>query len=255
MLRINKTLGWILATTRVFLIFVLVAIHGAAVASLPDKSWKLRARVIQSFGRTLTWALGVRVTSVGQASRERAILIANHRSYADIPVLAGLSPVVFLAKAELSGWPVIGWAARKARTVFVDRHDPKSREKSRLTLRDRLSEGLSVLVFSEGTTSARGTLLPLKPGMFHEAATAQLPIQVVYVEYSKDEDAWVNDDTVSRHFYARFSRWRTQIKVVYRQELMRALSDEPQAGERMCAEATSWLHEQIRQEMGKLKEG
>ena len=253
-LSLINTLGWILATTRAMLIVFLVASHGALVAILPETRSKLRALVIQSFGRTITWALGIRITLVGAPSEEHAILISNHRSYVDIPVLAGLCPVVFLAKAELAGWPIIGWAARKARTVFVDRHDPESRERSRGTLRERLIEGFSVLVFSEGTTSARGTLLPLKSGMFYEAAAAQLPIQLVYLEYAEDEDSWINDDTIGHHFYARFSRWRTHIKVVYRPELMRADVDENQSGHRMCAEATAWLHEQIRQEVGSLRE-
>ena len=253
MLFMMKSLGWTLATIRAVLIVFLVASHGGMIALLPETSSKLRAYVIQSFGRTITWALGVRVTTFGAPSIERAIIIANHRSYSDIPVLAGLCPVVFLAKAELAGWPVIGWAARKARTVFVDRHDPKSREHSRKTLRDRLSEGLSVLVFSEGTTSARGTLLPLKPGMFHEAALAQLPIQVVYLEYSEDDDSWINDDTIADHFYARFSRWNTHIKVVYRKELMHASIDEVRPGQRMCEEATAWLHAQIKRDFGDIR--
>ena len=249
-----KPLGWTLATARALLIVCLVAFHGAVIGLLPETSSKSRAWVIQSFGRTITWALGIQITLTGTPSEARAILISNHRSYADIPVLAGLCPVVFLAKAELAGWPVIGWAARKARTVFVDRHDQESRERSRNTLRERLSEGFSVLVFCEGTTSARGTLLPLKSGMFHEAAAGNLPIQVVYLEYTEDDDSWANDDTIAQHFYARFCRSRTHIKIVYRQGLMRAHADEPQPGLRMHDEATAWLHAQIRQEVGELRE-
>lgn len=246
--------GLILATVRGVLILCLVALHGAAVALLPEQSWRARAKVIQSFGRTLTWALGIKIHREGEPSRESAILVSTHRSYADIPVLAGINPVVFLAKAELAGWPVIGWAARKARTVFVDRHDPESRERSRLTLRERLAEGLSVLVFSEGTTSERGTLLPLKPGMFHEAASANLPIQVVYLEFGEDADSWVSG-SVGEHFYVRFSRWRTYVKVVYRERLIRAQEGEDMPGKRMCAEATAWLESEITREVGEVREG
>ena len=246
-------LGWALATTRALLVVCLIASHGVMVGILPETSSRLRAWVIQSFGRTITWALGVQITLSGTPSEERAILISNHRSYVDIPVLAGLCPVVFLAKAEVAGWPIIGMAARKARTVFVDRHDQESRERSRRTLRARLAEGFSILVFCEGTTSARGTLLPLKSGMFHEAAAGDLPIQVVYLEYAEDDDSWVSDDTIAQHFYSRFCRWRTHINVVYRRGLLRARAGESQPGLRMHDEATAWLHEQIREEVGELR--
>ena len=248
-----QILGKLLAVIRLIIIFFLVPFHGFAVAILPTKSHRLRAYVIQSFGKTLTWALGVHITCVGQAARQHAILISNHRSYADIPILSGLSPVVFLAKADVAHWPLLGWAARKARTVFVDRNDPNSREQSRLELRKRLEEGLSILVFSEGTTTARGTLNPLKPGMFHEAAAAQLPIQLVYIEFAEDEDSWIDDEPVGKHFFARFSRWQTKVKVVYKEDLIYGDPQQDNPGLALCESATQWLHEQIKQEIGELK--
>ena len=245
-------LGLFLAMIRMLLIIGLVATHGALIGLLPEKRRSARAWVMQSFGRTLTWTLGIRITLVGQPSEERAILISNHRSYADIPVLAGITPVVFLAKAELAGWPVIGWAARKARTVFVDRHNPESRERSRKELGSRLEEGLSVLVFSEGTTTARGRLDPLKPGMFHEAVEAGLPLQLVYLEFSEDEDSWIGDANVAGHFFSRFSRWRSDVKVCFRDDLLN-LNQDDMTGTELCQLATAWFHEQIQLEIGEIR--
>jgi lyso-ornithine lipid O-acyltransferase len=250
---ISNIIGRLLAVIRMIIVIALVAVHGILVAMVPEKSHRIRAKVIQSFGRTLTWTLGIRVVIVGQPSPERAILISNHRSYADIPILAGLCPVVFLAKSEISSWPIIGFAARKARTVFVDRHDPKSREHSRIVLKERLKEGFSVLVFSEGTTSARGTLEPLKPGMFHEAATAQLPIQLVYIEFAEDEDSWIGDESVAHHFFNRFSRLQTVVKVVYRNEVLYADQTQNSPGHHLCNQATNWLKDQIRSELGSFR--
>ena len=242
-------IGIVLATIRMVLIIVLVALHGLIVALVPENSHRLRAKVIQSFGLSLTWVLGIKIDLVGQPAKQRAILISNHRSYADIPILAGLSPVVFLAKADVATWPIIGFAARKARTVFVDRKDPQSREKSRVTLRQRLEEGFSILVFSEGTTSARGTLAPLKPGMFHEAASAHLPIQLVYIEFAEDEDSWIGDESVSTHFFARFNRWNTHVKVVYKEELLTTEDSQDHPGQHLCEQARNWLLSQIELEL------
>lgn len=251
---IFKIFGLILAALRLIIVIILVAIHGIAVALVPENSHPLRAKCIQSFGKTLTWTLGVKLKVSGTPPERRAVIISNHRSYADIPILASLVPVVFLAKAEVAQWPVIGFAARKARTVFVDRHDPESRERSRLTLRERLKEGFSVLVFSEGTTSARGTLDPLKPGMFHEAAAAQLPLQLIYIEFSEDEDSWVGEASVGAHFFARFSRWRTEVKVVFREQLLHADLEEESPGHQLCEFTKRWLHERIIEEIGELRE-
>ncbi len=245
--------GNCLALTRMLIIILWVALHGILVALVPEKKHKLRALVIQSFGKTLTWTLGIKIEQVGQASDQKGILISNHRSYADVPVLCGISPVVFLAKADVKSWPIIGFAARKARTVFVDRKDPKSRENSRTLLRERLNEGFSVLVFSEGTTTARGTLDPLKPGMFHEAAAANLPIQLVYIEFSEDEDSWVGDAPIFGHFMARFSRWRTHVKVIYHDTLVYAQPEQDNPGLELCTMAKEWFHEQIIKEIGELR--
>lgn len=254
---LKKTFGKLLACFRLILVIGLIAFHGLWVALLPETKHRARAQAIKSFGRSLTWALGICIKQVGQPDAQAGILISNHRSYADIPVLSGISPVVFLAKAELQAWPVIGFAARKARTVFVDRQDPKSRENSRRLLKERLAEGFSVLVFSEGTTTARGTLAPLKPGMFHEAVEADLPIQLVYIEFAEDEDSWVDDHPVSHHFFDRFSRRRTEVKVLYRSGLMYPpqQEDKTHAGHALCEQAKQWFHEQIRNEIGELREG
>ena len=246
-------LGKCLALFRMLMIIFLVALHGILVALVPEKKHKLRARVIQSFGKTLTWTLGIKIKQVGQAPNQTGILISNHRSYADIPVLCGISPVVFLAKAEVKSWPIIGFAARKARTVFVDRKDPQSRENSRTLLRERLGEGFSVLVFSEGTTTERGTLDPLKPGMFHEAAAAKLPIQLVYLEFAENEDSWVDDDPLSRHFFDRFSRWHTYVTVLFHEKAIYADPNHENPGQNLCHFATEWLHEQIINEVGELR--
>ena len=246
-------LGKSLALIRMIMVIFLVTLHGILVALVPEKKHKLRANVIHSFGKTLTWTLGIKINQRGQAPKQNAILIANHRSYADIPVLCGISPVVFLAKSEVDSWPIIGFAARKARTVFVDRKDPQSREKSRSLLRNRLEDGFSVLVFSEGTTTERGTLAPLKPGMFHEAAAAQLPIQLVYIEFAKDEDPWVGDTALSSHFFNRFSRWHTFVTVLFHDQLIFADQNQESPGHNLCRFATEWLHEQIINEVGELR--
>src|SRR5689334_3577753 len=78
-------------------------------------------RVAQLWGSTLISLLGIDVSCAGELPEPGAILMANHRSYLDIPALLSLLPCVFVAKQEVTRWPLLGWAARRAETIFVRR--------------------------------------------------------------------------------------------------------------------------------------
>lgn len=224
------------AVVRGALIALSTLWHATLLAFTPARAHAFRYRVMGSWGRQLTRLMNIEVTLTGAPAAGGALLIANHRSYADIPILMGLKPCVFLSKAELRSWPIIGWAAAAARTVFVDRASPESRQASREQLRARLAEGLSVLVFAEGTTVGRGELLPLKPGMFHEAAQGALPIQLVSLELDDPEAVWVGEEPVVRNFMRVFGGGRVRARVTYRAALLRG-----DDGAALCEEARRWL--------------
>jgi len=188
--------------------------------------------------RILRWC-GIEVNVKGGALPEGCLLVANHRSYTDIPALMSTAPCTFLAKHEVKSWPVIGWGARLANTVFVDRGCKTSRREARNTLKDRLDQGMSVMVFAEGTTVPQGGLMPLKPGMFHVAAERGLPIVPVAIEYREAEDAWVGDDTFIGHFLKRFRRSKMQVDVSFG-PVIRG-SD----GEGLRAITQDWLREEL----------
>jgi 1-acyl-sn-glycerol-3-phosphate acyltransferase len=112
------------------------------------------------------------------------IYISNHTSFLDIPGLAMLIPGQFrpLAKKELLKIPVFGWIAQAA-TVIVDRSSQQSRKKSIDRLKKLLNDGLSILIFVEGTQNrSKETLQPFHDGAFRIAIDAQedlLPMVVV----------------------------------------------------------------------------
>jgi 1-acyl-sn-glycerol-3-phosphate acyltransferase len=156
-----------------------------------------------------------------------------------------LAPCTFLAKAEVARWPLIGWGARVAGTVFVDRSSPESRAASRETLKQRVHEGARILVFAEGTTTPRGEVHPLKPGMFHEAAEAGLPIQLISLEFERDEHAWVGDTPLWPHFVSVFGRRHTRAHITVHSELLRG--DDAHT---LREQAEAWLKDQANQSRG-----
>src|ERR1039458_463417 len=81
------------------------------------------------------------------------LLVSNHLSYLDVPVMASLTPAVFVAKHEIKSWPVIGWLARLAGTLFIDRDRRMDVAPVNAAVQTALDGGALVVVFPEGTSS------------------------------------------------------------------------------------------------------
>jgi 1-acyl-sn-glycerol-3-phosphate acyltransferase len=97
--------------------------------------------------RLLRKALRIRVKVEGAAlSGQPVLLVANHVSWADIVVLASLAPMVFVAKREVSNWPLIGAAARAQKVVFVDRTRRQQTPVAVAEIAQRLAEGHPVVL-------------------------------------------------------------------------------------------------------------
>lgn len=106
------------------------------------------------------------------------IYVSNHTSFLDIPGIRMIIPGQFrpLAKKELKKIPVFGWIAQAA-TIIVDRSSPESRKKSIDRLKFALKQGISILIFAEGTQNrTKETLQPFHDGAFRIAVDAQQPI-------------------------------------------------------------------------------
>lgn len=116
--------------------------------------------------------------------RDKAyIYVSNHTSFLDLPGIRMLIPGQFrpLAKKELLKIPIFGWIAQTA-TVIVDRSSGQSRKKSMDKLKQNLKEGLSILIFAEGTQNrTREILQPFHDGAFRIAIDTQQPIMPMVV--------------------------------------------------------------------------
>ena len=111
------------------------------------------------------------------------IYVSNHTSFLDIPGLTMLLPGQFrpLAKKELLKIPVFGWIAQTA-AIIVDRSSPESRKKSIDRLKTFLKNGISILIFAEGTQNRTKNLLqPFHDGAFRIAIDTQQPILPIVV--------------------------------------------------------------------------
>ncbi|MEZ5774899.1 MAG: lysophospholipid acyltransferase family protein [Hyphomicrobiaceae bacterium] len=115
------------------------------------------------YHRRVCRLLGIRIRVTGQLQAGRPLLVvANHVSWLDIPVMSTLGPVSFIAKREVGTWPFIGWLARLQRTAFVDRDRRSAARDQAGEIARRLAAGDTMILFPEGTTGDGNRLLPFK---------------------------------------------------------------------------------------------
>lgn len=125
------------------------------------------------FHRVLMRLFNVRVIERGKPPGDAATLVvANHVSWLDIPVIGSLHPLSFIAKSEIEGWPVVGLFARLQRSVFIDRQRRKATAEVNDALAHRLVKGEVIVLFAEGTTSDGNRLLPFRSSLVGAAQTA-----------------------------------------------------------------------------------
>ncbi len=119
---------------------------------------------------------------------ERGVLISNHLSYVDIVLFASIRPCVFVSKAEIESWPLLGWMTTMAGTVYVRRGRGGSAKEAGSGMRAAADAGLPVVFFPEGTTSSGETILKFHSGLLTEALAAEQPVTAAYLRYSMAEE-------------------------------------------------------------------
>lgn len=122
------------------------------------------------YHRRVCRLLGLRVHVAGAvASGRPVLLISNHVSWLDIPVLSSVAPLSFIAKREVGSWPLVAQLARLQRTVFVDRTRRTAVGETTTEMTARLLTGDTLVLFAEGTSSDGLRVLPFKTSLFAAA--------------------------------------------------------------------------------------
>lgn len=142
--------------------------------------------VARAWAKSILWVSRVKVNLKGLANlpgETPCILMPNHQSNFDIPVLLGRLPIQFrwLAKAELFKIPIFGRGMRGCGYISIDRSNRKSAFQSLADAARRIKGGASVLIFPEGTRSRDGNIGPFKKGGFVLTVDAGVPIVPIIV--------------------------------------------------------------------------
>jgi 1-acyl-sn-glycerol-3-phosphate acyltransferase len=179
----------------------------------------LQRSIPHLYHRILCALIGVRIREVGRRSTASpALILSNHVSWLDICVIAALAPVVFIAKSEVAGWPVLGWLARLQRTIFINRQARHQTGAATREIAARLLGGDAVVLFAEGTSSDGIRVLPFRSSLVgavhhalgntthHTHVTVQ-PMSLAYVGFGgvpigrslRERVAWYGDVELVPH--------------------------------------------------------
>jgi 1-acyl-sn-glycerol-3-phosphate acyltransferase len=144
---------------------------------------------IRAYSRLIMRCFGMRTTRVGEPLPGAVMFVANHVSWIDITLLLSQRVVGFVAKAEIARWPLVGWLASQAGTIYHHRGDNDSLHGVMHQMLARLQAGRAVGVFPEGRTCNGKELGAFHARIFQPAVLAACPVQPVALKYGPGGDA------------------------------------------------------------------
>ena len=146
---------------------------------------RLDHRLIRAWSAGLMRVFGFRLRRVGTPLPGGVMFVANHVSWVDIEVLHSQRMMGFVAKREISRWPVVGWMAARGETIFHARGSTESLGGVLHEMLARLRAGRSVGVFPEGGTRGGREIGPFHARIFLAAVEAGVPVQPVALKYGE----------------------------------------------------------------------
>jgi 1-acyl-sn-glycerol-3-phosphate acyltransferase len=173
------------------------AVAGTELAVKQPRTREERADWLHRFCARAVKRMGIEISVSGSFPEDGAV-ISNHLSYLDIVVYASLHPCVFVSKAEIERWPVVGWMTTMSGTVYVARGHGGSAMKARKGMQATLDAGLPVVFFPEGTTTNGSEMLKFHSGLLAQVLAGGANVRAAYVRYrlgaGNEADATVADD-------------------------------------------------------------
>jgi len=149
----------------------------------PLDRWS-RERLLRLWGKGALAIAGVRVTVEGTAPKPPFIIVSNHLSYVDVMLLAGELGCAFVAKADVARWFLVGWLAKAAGTIFIDRSRIRETMRVNQIIIRALEKGLGIHVFAEGSISPGVDVQPFKSPLLEPAAQLNCPVHYAAITYS-----------------------------------------------------------------------
>jgi 1-acyl-sn-glycerol-3-phosphate acyltransferase len=143
-------------------ITILVTFNILAFLIFPKKYYK---KIKRLFTQAIIKAAGIKLIIEGEPNRKAKMLIMNHSSFIDIPVIEAIYPddLVWVAKKELFDIPFFGLLLKLPNNIKLDRENKKALVHLFKEAKEKSKEK-TIAIFPEGTRAKGDRLLPFKPG-------------------------------------------------------------------------------------------
>ena len=219
-MRILQLLNGVVKFIAVFLLFLVFFSSVIVISILFIFSSRASKRLIVSglirfFAIGLVKIINIRVKVSGNKIQKKGVglfLVSNHLSYCDGFIIGSIFPIIYVGKAELKHWPLIGLMSDFSGTLFIDRSRRNHVSEYIDSIAETLKGGANVLFFPEGTSTCGDELLPFKPSFFYAALNAGAPIVALSLIYrsidgepvdqkNRDKVYWYGEMTFFDHFF------------------------------------------------------
>lgn len=196
-------LARMIAATLVMALLALVAMVAALAPSVPRS---VAGNVVRIGCQLLLAALGVTRARRGPSPGTGTLIVANHLSWMDIPVVLATWRCAFVAKSEVRRWPIVGVLAERIGVIFIDRSRPRDLLRVIPLVETALRNGTWVVLFPEGTTTDGRRVSRFRSGMLQAAVNAGAPVTPLALSASANDDepdalCWTGDDTLVANLY------------------------------------------------------
>lgn len=198
---------------KAFLIFLHILMGLVLLVAL-GAPWNPRSKQVKN---TKAWWLGrvLRLMNIevevsgtpapSSFSHQGRVLVSNHVSWIDIPLIGSQQQINFLSKAEVKNWPLIGTLANGVGTLFIQRGSGDATRVAR-QIADTVADGHSVLFFPEGTTTDGNSVKSFHRKLFRTCEYIDCEFQPVVINYEVSGEkinpvAFIDDDEFAEHLW------------------------------------------------------
>jgi len=151
----------------------------------PRVSHERHRALVRWWSAKLLRILNIRAQVEGEppAPRSVAMIVANHVSWIDIFLISSAMPTRFVAKSEIRGWPVAGWIAERAGTLFIRRDQLRDMARIDARVREAMGQGDCVGLFPEGITTEGDELRKFHSSLFEPAIANGARVHPAAIRY------------------------------------------------------------------------
>jgi 1-acyl-sn-glycerol-3-phosphate acyltransferase len=184
------------------------------------RDYRLRAEWIHRNARRLCRLMNWQVETAG-APAPAHLYCSNHLSYLDIVAIGAATPVVFVSKAEVRNWPIMGTLAECGGTLFLQRERKGELLEVARQFEPVIAAGIPVVLFLEGTSSGGDDVLPFRPSLLAPAVNAGWNVAPLGLDYAVAEGsvardvAYWGDMTFFPHFLNLLSHGSLRARVAF----------------------------------------